>query len=180
MAISDFMYDLATKPTSSTEFVPKHSTNAKAGKSLDMDGFLQLMVATLQNQTMDNTTDTSDMMNQMVQMSVVQAISDISTLINDSTSLTYAASLVGKEVTIGQFDEKNVLHESYGTVTATGVLNGKQVIFVGDNCYNLSDVLAVGRLPENVQEKVDSAGAAEKDPTGKGSQDKTRSAREVG
>ena len=36
---------------------------------LDFTDYLQLMVQQLQNQTMDNTTDTSDMLNQLVQMS---------------------------------------------------------------------------------------------------------------
>ncbi len=180
MAIGDYMFDLASQVNSTATIVPKHSTNPKAGQSLDMDGFLQLMVAMLQNQTMDNAASTSDMMNQMVQMSVVQAITDISTLVSDSTSLTYAASLVGKEVTLGKFDANGKLHESYGTVSATGVLNGEQVIFVGDDCYKLSDVLAIGRLPEDVKEKVDSAVEAGKEQTGKPGQDKTKAAREVG
>ncbi|MDE7034776.1 MAG: hypothetical protein K2O74_00810, partial [Eubacteriales bacterium] len=48
----------------------ENSTNVKAGTSLDMDDFLTLMVAMFQNQDIDNTADTSDMLNQMVQMSV--------------------------------------------------------------------------------------------------------------
>jgi len=164
MAIGDYMFDLANQVNSTGSIIPKHSTNPKAGQSLQMDDFLQLLVTSLQNQSIDSSMDTSEMMNQMVQMSVVQAISEISTLVSDSTSLTYAASLVGKEVTLGQFDANGKLHESYGTVTATGVLNGKQVIFVGDDCYNLSDVLAIGKLPENVQEKTQNSGEGEKKP----------------
>ncbi len=175
MAIGDYMFDLASQVNSTGPIIPKHSTNPKAGQSLKMDDFLQLLVTSLKNQSMDSSMDTSEMMNQMVQMSVVQAITDISTLVSDSTSLTYAASLVGKEVTLGQFDANGKLHESYGTVSATGVLNGKQVIFVGDDCYNLSDVLAIGRLPENVQEMAQNAGKDEEDQT-----DKTEGAREVG
>lgn len=127
----------------------KHSTNKKAGYGLDMDDFLKLMVATLQNQTMDDTADASEMMNQMVQMSVIQAITNISTLVSDSTNLTYAVSLVGKEVTIGQYINGEI-KEFVGKVTGTGTLNGRQVIFLDDDetPYYLTDILAVGRLPE--------------------------------
>ena len=127
----------------------KHSTNRKAGYGLDMDDFLKLMVATLQNQTMDDTADASEMMNQMVQMSVIQAITNISTLVSDSTNLTYAVSLVGKEVTIGQYIGGEI-KEFVGKVTGTGTLNGRQVIFLDDDetPYYLTDILAVGRLPE--------------------------------
>lgn len=131
----------------------KNSTNKKAGAQLGMDDFLTLMVAMFQNQDIDNTASTSEMMNQMVQMSVVQAITSISTLINDSTSLTYAASLVGKEVTIGQY-KNGKLEELVGTVTGTGTLNGQQVIFVGDDSYYLSDIMAIGRLPEIPEDAV--------------------------
>ena len=133
--------------------VAKHSTSKKAGKDLQMEDFLQLMVATFQNQTIDNQADISDMMNQMVQMSVVQAVSNISDLITDTTNMTYAASLVGKEVIIAQQNGRST-RQITGTVTGTGMLNGSPVIFVGDDSYWLSDVLAVGQLPsQEAQQK---------------------------
>ncbi|MBR4211022.1 MAG: hypothetical protein IKR84_01360 [Oscillibacter sp.] len=133
--------------------VAKHSTSKKAGKDLQMEDFLQLMVATFQNQTIDNQADISDMMNQMVQMSVVQAVSNISDLITDTTNMTYAASLVGKEVIIAQQNGRST-QQITGTVTGTGMLNGSPVIFVGDDSYWLSDVLAVGQLPsQEAQQK---------------------------
>ena len=118
---------------------------------LDMTDFLTLMVAMFQNQDIDNAASTTDMMNQMVQMTVVQAITNISTLIDDSTVLTYAASLVGKEVTIGQYINGE-LKEIVGTVTGTGTLNGQQVVFIGDDSYYLNDIMAVGRLPEKKED----------------------------
>ena len=131
----------------------QNSTNKK-GDSLDMTDFLTLMVAMFQNQDIDNAASTTDMMNQFVQMSVVQAITNISTLIDDSTVLTYAASLVGKEVTIGEVVGKEMV-ETVGTVIGTGTLNGQQVIFLdNDKSYYLNQILAVGRLPEK-QEDVD-------------------------
>lgn len=131
--------------------VEKYGKKTKGGMDLDMTDYLTLMVEMLKNQDMDNTADTSEMMNQMVQMSVVQAITQITDVINEATSLSYAASLVGKEVTIGQYEGKT-LHEIVGTVTATGTLNGKQVVFIGDESYYLTDVMAIGRLPQKVED----------------------------
>ena len=87
----------------------QNSTNKKAGSSLDMTDFLTLMVAMFQNQDIVTPASTTDRRNQFVQMSVVQAITNISTLIDDSTVLTYAASLVGKEVTIGEVVGKEMV-----------------------------------------------------------------------
>ena len=75
---------------------------------LDFEDYLQLMVQQLQNQTMDNATDTSDMLNQLVQMSVVEMMTKVQTSIDslvEANTLTYAASLVGKTVTIGVYDD---------------------------------------------------------------------------
>ncbi len=148
--MSDFSFDLnGVIGTQTGPKVAENSTNKKAGSDLVMDDFLKLMVAQFQNQSIDNTADTSEMMNQMVQMSVIQAITNLSTLVSDSTNLSYAASLVGKEVTIGERDGKEV-KELLGMVTGTGTLDGKQVIFLDDKetPYYLTDIMAVGRLPE--------------------------------
>ena len=97
---NDYMGDLATiMKVPITNKVADKSTNKKAGSDLDMTDFLTLMVAGFKNQDMENPASTSDMMNQLVQMSVVTAINNINTLISESTVMTYAASLVGKTVT---------------------------------------------------------------------------------
>lgn len=147
--MSSYYTDLSGIVTTGLETVTnvaRNSTSVKAGKDLQMEDFLQLMVATFQNQTIDNQADISDMMNQMVQMSVVQAITNIGQLITESTNMTYAASLVGKEVIVAQKYGRSTEQIS-GVVTGTGNLEGTPVIFMGDKSYWLSDVLAVGKVP---------------------------------
>ena len=122
---------------------------------LDMTGFLQLMLAQFQNQSIDDTADTSEMLNQMVQMQMIDAIVNMT----DATVMSYAASLVGKEVTVGTYDQNGKLQETVGVITATGTMNGEQVIFIGDECFYMNQILAIGRLPE------------EKDPPEDGGED---------
>ena len=148
-----------------TELATKNSTSKKAGKDLTTDDFLVLMCAMFQNQDIDNTASTADMMNQFVQISVILAVTDISSLIHDTSTLTYASSLVGKTVTIGMY-EGNELKEIEGVVTGTGTLNGEQVIFIGDDIYMLSDIMAIGKLPEvKDPEKPDGDGTEDGDGT---------------
>ena len=167
--MSDYMADLASVFGTQTASVnASHSTAKNAGSDLDMDGFLQLMVASFQNQTIDDTADTGEMLNQMVQMSVIQAVSNLSTIVSDSANLSYAASLVGKEVTIGERDGSDI-KEILGTVTGTGTLDGKQVVFLddGETPYKLTDIMAVGRLPEIKTASAadtNAQGNAERDP----------------
>lgn len=153
------MSDLATYlPSGSTVEQLKNSKVKVATKSndaLSMTDFLKLMVTQFQNQSIDNTMDTSDMLNQMVQMSVVQAITNIT----DATVMMYAGSLVNKEVTIGQYVDGK-LEEIVGTVTGTGVSGGQQVVFVDGKSYYLSEIMAVGRLPK-VEEADKNTGSTE-------------------
>ena len=138
---------------------------------LDFTDYLQLMVQQLQNQTMDNTTDTSDMLNQLVQMSVVQMMTTVKTSIDtlvDANTLTYAASLVGKTVTVGQYDEDGKLQEIEGVVTGTGNYQGVPVIFVNDEMYPLNSIMAVGKLPEIPEEPEGPGEGGDGDGTGEG------------
>jgi len=150
--MSNYMGDLAAYSAytaGNSNIVDSDIKVVKRGSSedtsnLDMTDFLTLMVAQFQNQSIDNTADTSDMLNQLVQMSVVQAITNIT----DATVMMYAGSLVGKEVTVGQYNQDGTLEEIVGLVTGTGVSGGQQVVFVDGKSYYLSDIMAVGRLPE--------------------------------
>ena len=136
---------------------------------LDFTDFLQLMVQQLQNQTIDNATDTSDMLNQLVQMSTIQAITNIT----DATVMMYAGSLVGKEVTIGQYNSDGTLEELVGVVTGTGVAGGQQVIFVNGESYYLSQIMAVGRLPDVEEPEPDPGEDGDGDITTDTDPDKT-------
>lgn len=143
--MSDFLQGLGTGYAPASALRSGNSSRSSGGdnSSLDMTDFLQLMVAQFQNQSIDDTASTTDMLNQLVQISVVQAITNIT----DATIMTYAGSLVGKEVTVGRYND-GVLEEVVGTVTGTGTYGGQQVVFVDGKSYFLSEIMAVGRLPE--------------------------------
>ena len=117
---------------------------------------LGLMVTQFQNQTIDNQASTTDMMNQLVQMTTMQAMTDMTTQIKELTLanvMSYAASLVGQTVTIGVWNEETKQLEDFeGVVEGTGTYNGQQVIFVNGKSYYLSDIMAVGKLPPKVEE----------------------------
>ena len=131
----------------------KEVTIAKKGSNSDLDmlDFITLMIAQMSNQGIDDTMDTSEMLNQMVQMQMIQSMVNMT----DATTMNYAASLVGKEVTVGKLGEDGKLQEFYGEVTATGTMNGQQVIFIGDEYYYLSEIMAVGKLPPPKEEDED-------------------------
>ena len=135
-------------------------TSEKSNTDLTFEDMLLLMVTQLQNQTIDNQADTNDMMNQMIQMTVMQAITEMSAQVEDLTNaniMSYSASLVGKTVTVGILDPRTgaLTGEIVGEVTATGTYNGQQVIFIGDKYFPLSSIMAVGTLPETAVDGTD-------------------------
>lgn len=128
----------------------KYTNSSMDAYGLDMSDFLSLMVAQFTNQSIDQTADISDMLNQLVQMQMVTALASMSTTMEtmtDHSIMTYAASLVGKEVTVAGYDENENYQELIGTVTATGSYGGEQVIFVDDQMFYMTQIIAVGRLP---------------------------------
>ena len=84
-------------------------TIKKKGENMDlnMQDFLMLMIAEMTNQGIDSSMDTSEMVNQMVQMQMVTALANMT----DASIMSYAASLVGKEVTVAQYNSDGDLEE---------------------------------------------------------------------
>ena len=122
----------------------KNSTSRKNNTELNMEDFLQLMIVQLQSQTLDDTMDTSEMMNQLVQMQMISAITNMT----EVNVQSYANSLVGQIVTVGTVNG-NVLEERVIEVMGTGTYNGEQVIFGSDgNMYYLRQIMARGVMPD--------------------------------
>ena len=170
MGISNYsMADISTRLAGSTGITSalqaENSTSRKNNIDLDMTDFLQLMIVQLQSQTLDDTMDTSEMMSQMVQMQMITALTNMT----ETNIMTYASSLVGKEVTVGIYDGTDLI-EKVITVTGTGMSNGQQVIFGEDEegnieTYNLSQIMAVGKLPPKEEEQAPDEGGAENNAT---------------
>ena len=126
--------------------------------TLSMTGYFQLLAAQLKNQDMSNPMDNSELMAQMTQMAMVQSLTTMTETMQNSTAVntqTYAASLVGQEVTMA-VTEKN----SYGQEKPTGVKYAKveYVNFTsgtptfkveGDpKEHPLSHLVGMGRVPD--------------------------------
>ncbi|MGB5824012.1 MAG: flagellar hook capping FlgD N-terminal domain-containing protein [Proteocatella sp.] len=132
-----------TGAAKSTDNVQKQQSKSNTKASLEMDDFLALLVKQLQNQDMMNPMDDTAFMNQMTQMATVQAMNTFT----DVSVTTYAASLVGKEVTVAELDAKDEMKEIEGLVTGAAVYGGEHVIFINGKSYSLTQIMAIGKLP---------------------------------
>ncbi len=127
----------------------KKVASSKSKLDLDMTDFITLMVTELTHQGIDDSVNTSDMLNQMVQMQMVQAMVNMT----DASIMSYSASLVGQTVTVVDgYDSDGKPIELVGKVMGTGQYNGEQVIFLdNDKYYKLSEIMAVGVLPKDAE-----------------------------
>lgn len=142
--MADLLADIGSLlGTVNTGNIAQNSTSRPHNNELNMDDFLKLMIVQLTNQTIDDAMDTSEMMNQFLQTQMITTMSNM----NDISIQSYANSLVGKLITVGIL-ENNVLEERELYVMGTGTYNGQQVVFCSDgNMYFLSQIMAVGKLP---------------------------------
>ena len=130
--------NMGTTGTNSTNGTSNSSSTGGTG-TLNMDDFLQLLVAQLKNQDMYNTMDDSEYMAQMAQFSMLQAITDMSEL----SMTSYGVSLIGKEVTVGQIGADGTVKSIQGIVDSVNFFNGSPQVVVDNQSYSLSSVMSV-------------------------------------
>ncbi len=148
-----------TKAAAASKKGPNGVQTEGSSSDLGMDTLMKLIVAQLQNQDPMNPTGQDTYMMQMAQLAVVQATNSMA----QTTVTTYAASLVGKEVTVVKFtDNGKKSEEVVGTITGVAFLGGQPVLYIGEDAYSMGQLIAVGKLPEEKPEKPESGEGTEK------------------
>lgn len=151
--------------------------------TLTITSYFKLLAAQLANQDMSNPMDNSEMMAQMVQMAMVQSLSAMTESVQTSTAVstqTYAAGLIGQEITVAITKENENGTGSvpsgvkYGIVESVDFTTGTPVFKLqgDDKKYPLSYVLGMG--------KIDDPYASSGEEDGKGDGDAGAAAKLVG
>ncbi len=148
--------------------VYKPTNNSK--NTLDIQSYIQLLAVQLQNQDVSNPMDSSEMMNQLTQMAMVQALSTMTETMSSNNAMnttTYAAGLVGKGVTVAvtednSFGTETVVSKKYGVVETVDLSNGDPTFRLqGDSKdYPLSYLMGIGDITgDGASEGDEDAGA---------------------
>lgn len=118
-------------------------TSSTTGMSVS--DFYKLLAAQMRYQDADNPMNTSEMMSQMVQTQMIEAITNMSTV----NTITYASSMIGKEVTMADVDSSGKFTGGNTSGTITGILMGENpILFIGDKSYHMAQIMTVGKVPE--------------------------------
>ncbi|MDI3537143.1 MAG: flagellar basal-body rod modification protein FlgD [Eubacteriaceae bacterium] len=143
MAISSLNDYLTTMATTTSTTSSKSTTSANA---FDMDDFLQMMVAQLQNQDMNNAADTNEFMSQMATYTMIESINSMTDAMADLTELSmtnYGVSLIGKDVVIAEVDDDGNISTVKGIVDSVNFYNGETMVVVDGKSYGLGSVMSV-------------------------------------
>lgn len=148
---------LSVSGTSDPYTAQSYKAQSNDKNTITMTGFFQLLATQLQNQDMTSPMDNSEIMNQMTQMAMVQAMTTMSDTMKNSTAVntqTYAAGLVGQEVTMAVTEENSYGQETpvdvkYAKVEWVNFTSGDPTIKIegDDKEYNLTHLVGMGRVP---------------------------------
>lgn len=108
-------------------------------KELGMNDFLNLIVAQMKNQDMNNPMDNTQFIAQMAQFSSLQAMNDLAKI----SLQGQATQLIGKNVIVGKYNDKGELELQQGLVQAVTVYQGETKIYINDMEYEYKDVMEI-------------------------------------
>jgi flagellar basal-body rod modification protein FlgD len=112
------------------------ATSGKSGSDIDINDFFKLMIAQLQNQSLNDTVDNAQFITQMAQFSTLTQMNELT----KSMQSSMAIALIGKSVDITTTGaDGNVLHIT-GSVEKVSFFNNQPYIYLDGKYYELSQV----------------------------------------
>ena len=135
---------------------------------LTMSDFYTLLATQIQYQDADNPMDTSEMVSQLAQNQMSEAITQMSTAVSDLSTvnlLNYASSMMGKEVTVAEVDKDGYYtgEELKGVVSGVSLGTVPTVVIDGKE-YSLVQIMGVGTVPEKPDPEEPDEGDTEEQP----------------
>lgn len=163
----------AVSGTDSPYKTGSYTVESNDKNTLSMTGYFQLLATQLQNQDMSNPMDNSEIMAQMTQMAMVQSMTAMNDAMKNSTAVntqTYAAGLVGQEVTMAvttenAYGQETPIDVKYAKVEWVNFTSGNPTIKVegDDREYQLTHLVGMGRVPNPFKNSTEGEDVDDKD-----------------
>ncbi len=121
--------------------------------TLDISDYFQLLAAQLANQDMTDPMSNGEMMQQLVQMAMAESVTTMTETMETMQAVstqTYAASLIGQEISVAVVEDGVATGVKYGKVASVNFTSADPVIRLeGDSKdYPLSYVLGMGKIDD--------------------------------
>ncbi|WP_349946635.1 flagellar hook capping FlgD N-terminal domain-containing protein [Lacrimispora sp. BS-2] len=144
----------------------KDRAKTTSNSELTTEGFFRLLAAQLQNQDMSSPMDNSEMMTQMTQIAMMQAMNNFSTAMGDFAqvnTINYGTSMMGKDVMVAYHDKNGAVKKITGTVTRVDIFNGVPTIYIDDDEKTGYPVSSIMSVYEKGHKPPDNVGDTDKD-----------------
>lgn len=116
-----------------------NSSVSSSSSSLEMDDFLNLLVAQMKNQDAMSPMDNTAFVAQLAQFSSLQAMNNLA----DISGQAQATSLIGKTVIMAAYDSSGNLVTTEGEVEKVTIYGGKTNLYVNGEEFELSNVMEI-------------------------------------
>jgi hypothetical protein len=128
----------------------------KKQNMVSVEDFLTLMVAQLKNQDFMNPVDDTQYVTQLAQFSAMQQMQELAAYSKSS----YAATLVGKNVTAAKYSVSGALQKDTGAIEKISLVDNEYRIYVNGKSYTLEQIMEINQTVET------QGGAPQADPSG--------------
>lgn len=150
--------NLSVSGTTSPYLTQSYTAKANDKNTLSIESYFKLLATQLANQDMTNPMDNSEMMAQLTQMAMIQSIGTMTETMQNFANLstqTYAAGLVGQEITVAVTAEDAYgmsvpVGVRYGTVESVSLIGGDATFRLegDDKDYPLSYLIGIGKIED--------------------------------
>lgn len=147
------MSDIAISGSANPYTASTYAATSNDRNTLDITDYFQLLAAQLANQDMTDPMSNGEMMQQLVQMAMAESVTTMTETMETMQAVstqTYAASLIGQEISVAVVEDGVATGVKYGTVSSVNFTSADPVIRLeGDSKdYPLSYVLGMGKIDD--------------------------------
>lgn len=134
MEVNSYGVNNAERTTGKSKYEQKEDKT-----QLQINDFMNMLVAQLSNQDVMNPSDSTQFITQMAQFTTLQLMQSMT----DLSQAQYAASMVGKKVIVARIDNTGQLQQDQGVVDKVKFVGGQTVFTVNGEDYPLSSIMEV-------------------------------------
>ncbi len=138
-----------TYPASKEETDYSKIQTKKTG--LDMQDFLNLIVAQMSNQDPMNPVENTDFIAQMAQFSALEAMSDL----REVSMQGQVTSLIGKNVVVADCNSRGELDIQEGIVQRVTLHGSEAILYVNGKEYKYSNVMEIKEISKTEEDPVE-------------------------
>ncbi len=125
-----------------------------ADQGVEVQDFLDMMVAQLANQDFMNPVDDTEYLSQMATFATMQQMQELA----EYQQYTYTTNLIGKEVTVAKYGIGGNVEQDSGIVEKITLFDNEYLVYVNGNSYGLNQIMELRAGTGTTELPLDASG----------------------